>query len=97
MQPKSTPQRSLQDYAKQLQESLGPMVAERWRVEEIRPAHTSSGYDSVDYPDELITVSKWFDDANTALAFMESHEPTPGNKLRMRYQRGYDKVQRLWI
>lgn len=75
---------------------IGDPVAVRYRVEEYRPEHTTSGYDGSFYPDEFITASPWFDTLEEVQEFARTHEPQSGNIFKTRKQNGYDRVERVW-
>lgn len=86
----------LQSIIKGLEESLGEPVAERWWVEEYTPAYTND--DDRDVPERVYEKSKYFDTKADAVKHFRRVKPTYSeNKLRIRKQTCYERVERHWV
>lgn len=86
----------LQAIIKSAHESLGEPVAERWWVEEYIPAYTND--DDRDVPEKVYEKSNYFDTKADAVKYFRSVKPTYAeNKLRIRKQTCYERVERHWI
>lgn len=93
------------DWLNKVASSLGEVVDERWWVEEYRPRYNTGGYYDQDIPEMVIEVSKYFKTEAEAVEYMNSVEPTlfnpqkayVANKLRIRHQKCYERLERRWI
>lgn len=106
MEPKDKPKPSrLARYLEMHEKSMGTVVDERWWVEEYRPGYNTGGYYDQDIPEKVVDTSEYFKTKAEAVEYLESVEPTPfniqkdwvANKLRIRHQKCYERLERRWI
>jgi hypothetical protein len=96
MKPKHVNKPSLHELAEEVRNSLGTPVGWRWWVEEYRPAHTD--WDDRDWPDKIMSRSKYFDTYDEADEFMNAMVPDhKEHKLRIVKQTCYERTERYWV
>lgn len=98
MKPKDQPKTSLAELFKEHLESLGKLVDQRWWVEEYSPGGNYGYYDDVDYPEKVVQKSSYFKTRDEAEEYMAAVCPSwPENKLRVKGQNCYERLERRWI
>lgn len=99
MKPKETEGGSIMDMLNAAVGRLGEVVDERYWVVEIKPGK-EDWYDgwSKGYPDEVVDKSEYFKTYEEAKAHMEkmTFERT-GNRLELRHQKCYERLERRWM
>jgi len=89
------PKRSIVDALRELDKSLGAVIAHRWYVIEIRPAYED--YDGYYVPPKTVAQSPYFDTQEEAQEFLDTHDPDDGNTLKLRHQKLYERIERRWL
>ena len=98
MKPKNEKRPTVQEITAEAQKSLGKPVGWRWQVEEYWPAHNSGDCDDIDYPDQVMSRSKYFYSVEEAEEFMESVAvDRPEYRLRIKAETCWERVERYWL
>lgn len=77
------------DQEKRIGKSTG---IKRYQIQEYREAYNSGGYYDQDFPEKIISTSKWYDSQEEVQEALDNTEPDkPEYKLRIRSQTLYRK------